>query len=60
MALYAYKCVNKECKKHEEEVSVQKPMMESSREEFCEECGEKIDRVFTSYAMKPAGDKPKY
>lgn len=60
MAFYTYKCNNEKCELHEKEVSIQKAMMESSREEFCEECKEEISRVYTTYAMKAAGDKPKY
>lgn len=41
MANYDYKC-NK-CKKV---TTITKSMSESSREEYCEECGEKLQRIF--------------
>jgi len=46
---YLYEC--KDCKK---EVEIVKPMMESSKEEFCEDCGNKLDRVYTASTIKTA------
>lgn len=42
MAFYDYKC-NK-CNKTE---TIDKPMKESSRKEYCKECGEELQRIFT-------------
>lgn len=41
MANYDYKC--KKCDRVE---TITKPMSESSREEHCEKCGEKMQRIF--------------
>lgn len=56
MAFYNYKCENKDCKDYEKEVSISKPMSESSREEFCECCDKQLNRIFNSYGLKTAGD----
>ena len=56
MAIYVYKCVQGECDECNKEVNVSKPMMESSREEFCEVCQHEMHRVFTPSGIKTFGD----
>jgi len=56
---YLYKCENVECEMHDEVVEVDKPMAESSRTEYCEKCSGELTRVYTSPAVKPAGDTMK-
>ena len=45
---YQYKCSNPSCDKHDEIVIVSKPMAECSRVEYCEWCGEVIERTIES------------
>ena len=42
MAFYDYKCNN--CKT---EVTISKPMKESSNPEYCKKCNEQLQRIFT-------------
>lgn len=42
MAKYDYKC--KKCNK---EIEITKPMKDATKEEFCSECGEKLERIIT-------------
>lgn len=45
---YRYACNNPTCDKHDEVVTIVKPMSECSRVEFCESCGEIIERTMDS------------
>lgn len=56
MAFYAYKCVNEKCESYEKEVDISKPMSESSREEFCEDCKEILQRIFSLAGHQTFGD----
>ncbi len=56
MAIYKYECINEKCKNFKKEVEIDKPMSESSREEFCEECKEKLNRIFTLAGHQTFGD----
>jgi predicted nucleic acid-binding Zn ribbon protein len=56
MAMYGYKCKNEKCSEYDKEVSVSKSMNDSSREEFCEKCKEKIERVFSLGGHATFGD----
>ena len=49
---YTYECRMIDCKCRNEAVDVDKPMAESDREEKCECCGEVMQRIFTSPAVK--------
>ena len=52
--MYPYECKNKDCKDCKVEVTVSKPMMESSREEKCEKCDSIMERIFKPFAMRSA------
>jgi hypothetical protein len=54
MAIYEYRCVNESCEKFEDKVSVNKPMMESSRREICSSCLKTMDRVYSAFSVKTA------
>lgn len=41
---YTYECLNPQCKTTQ--VNITKPMSECSREEYCSECGHKMNRIF--------------
>jgi hypothetical protein len=45
---YRYECINPECSANGDVVVIQKPMSECSRVEFCESCGEVIERTMDS------------
>ena len=47
---YVYKCVDENCKMYDIEVEINKKMSESSRDEFCDICSRKLDKVW-----KPSG-----
>jgi len=49
---YLYQCDNEKCKIFEKVVEIDKPISESSREEFCEECKEPLNRIFTASGIK--------
>jgi predicted nucleic acid-binding Zn ribbon protein len=41
---YTYECTNKNCSTYQVEIT--KPMSECSREEYCPECGTKLEKVY--------------
>lgn len=43
---YLYKCTNDKCSENQKEVTVDKPMSESSREEHCEVCKKSLTREY--------------
>ena len=45
---YKYECKNPECSANGEVVTIEKPMAECSRLEYCECCGEVIERTMDS------------
>lgn len=49
---YEYKCVNIQCKKRNEVITVNKPMSEAGESEYCEECKEALQKIFGSPAVK--------
>jgi len=57
--LYPYECKNKDCDLIDKKIIIDKPMSESSREEFCEKCDSKLERVWLSTSIKPSNDKIK-
>lgn len=54
---YQYKCSNPDCNKHDEVVIITKPMAECSRVEYCESCGEAIERTLDSLVCRVSIDK---
>ena len=57
MAIYNYACNNEKCEKKDVSVEVWKPMSECSREEFCECCGEKMEKTIESYICQASINK---
>jgi len=53
---YIYQCNNEKCENFEKEVEINKPIADSSKEEFCEKCKEEMSRVFKPFGLKTAGD----
>ena len=49
---YDYKCTNIQCKKRNEVIEIDKPMSEAGKSEYCEECGESMQKIFGSPAVK--------
>lgn len=43
---YVYECNNDKCKV--ESIEVNKPIADSSREEYCPSCGKRLTRVYSS------------
>lgn len=56
---YNYNCQNEKCSMFEKQVTVNKPMAESSRVELCEECKKELRRDFSGGAIK-TGDGVKH
>jgi predicted nucleic acid-binding Zn ribbon protein len=52
MARYAYKCVNINCKLRNYEIIINKPMSEAGSSEYCQECGEPLQKIFGSPGVK--------
>jgi hypothetical protein len=51
MARYNYTCANEKCSMYKKTVEVVKPMMESSKTEFCEECEKELQRDYKGGAI---------
>jgi len=51
MATYKYKC-----EKCNEEIEITKPMADSSKEEFCEECKHPLKRIYSLMGCQTFGD----
>jgi predicted nucleic acid-binding Zn ribbon protein len=49
---YLYKCENENCKNVDVIIEINKSITESSKEETCEWCAEKLKRVYTSPGVK--------
>jgi len=57
---YEYKCVNIQCIKRNEIIEINKPMSEAGKSEYCEECGESLQKIFGSPGLRTSGsDKNK-
>jgi predicted nucleic acid-binding Zn ribbon protein len=52
MAKYEYKCTNIECNKRNEIIEITKPMSEATKTEYCEECKQELQKVFSSPGVK--------
>ncbi len=52
MAKYEYKCVNIQCKERNEIKVIQKPMSEAGTSEYCEECGEPLQKIYGGPSVK--------
>jgi len=60
MAIYGYTCENTDCKNNKVKVTINKPMMESSRIEYCKVCGVELKRDYSSGASIKTGDGVKH
>ena len=49
---YDYKCTNISCLKRNETITIDKPMAEAGKSEYCQECKEPLLRIFGSPAVK--------
>ena len=58
--IYNYKCNNEECSKHGKDQPINKPMSESSKVEYCTECGEELKRDYSGGASIKTGDGTKF
>ena len=57
---YLYKCPEGNCCENNKSVEVVKPMNDGAREEFCEECGTELNKIYGSVGIRASGDKPKF
>ena len=55
---YAYRCLNEACESCSKSVVITKPMTQSSREELCESCGQKMGRVYSFSYGWGKGSRP--
>ena len=54
---YEFKCVNTKCKNYKKTEVISVPMSEISKTEvYCKECGERQERVFSSFSFKGFGE----
>jgi len=49
---YLYKCDNPECKKHDEEITRDVPMMNASDPQECEQCRHTLTRIYQTGMVK--------
>jgi len=49
---YLYKCSNDKCVNVGKTITINKPISESSKEEFCQICGSVLVRIYSVGAIK--------
>jgi len=54
--IYKYKCVNKECVDYGVELTINKPMKDCNKKEYCELCRKELQRVFSLGGLRTFGD----
>jgi len=57
--IYQYKCTNPECSMKDEEVDRSMPISEAGTPQYCEECNEQLQKIFSSPGVR-TGDGYKY
>jgi hypothetical protein len=49
---YEFKCTNIQCKKRNEVLVIEKPMVEAGTSEYWQECKEPLQKIFGSPAVR--------